>query len=98
MREQALENYSLFAGGFFLGDIIMGASTGFVAVYDLKRLVVMKPRLIASYYVFRGTFYCDLLAAVPVIPEVSHLTSFPAGFPMSFTLKSLNIQWTKNVR
>lgn len=51
-------------------DIIMGASTGFVAVYDLKRLVVMKPRLIASFYIFRGTFYCDILAALPVIPEV----------------------------
>ena len=51
----------------------MGCSTGFVAVYSLKRLVVMKPQLIIRFYMTKGTFWCDLISALPVIVEVSLL-------------------------
>ena len=34
-----------------------------MAVYNLKRLVVMKPRLIASFYVMQGSFWCDVISA-----------------------------------
>lgn len=64
----------------------MGVSTGFVAVYDLKRLVVMKPRLIASFYIFKGTFFCDLLAALPVIPEVGYGVGSAAFTSLSYTI------------
>lgn len=59
-----------FAGTIFLVDLFMGCSTGFVAVYNLKRLVVMKPSLIAEFYITHGTFWFDLISALPVIAEV----------------------------
>lgn len=70
---QARDAFPRAAGVLFLIDIAMGCSTGFVAVYNLKRLVVMKPRLIASFYILRGTFISDTLSALPVIIEVTKL-------------------------
>jgi hypothetical protein len=49
---------------------VLGFNTGFVVIYNLKRLVVMSPPQIAKFYFFRGTFIWDLLSALPVIAEV----------------------------
>ena len=51
-------------------DILMGFSTGFVVIYNLRRKVIRDPRLIAEYYTRYSTFVVDLLAALPIIAEV----------------------------
>ena len=60
----------MFPGVAFWIDIFMGFTTGFVPTYNLKRMIVMQPRLIAEYYVVHGTFICDFIAALPIIAEV----------------------------
>ena len=58
------------AGVVFWVDIIMGFAIGFVAVYNLKRLVILDLRLIADFYIWKSTFFCDVIAALPIIAEV----------------------------
>ena len=58
------------AGVVYWLDIVMGFSTGFVVIYNLRRKVIRDPRMIAEYYMRYSTFVVDLLAALPVIAEV----------------------------
>lgn len=58
------------AGTVYWLDIVMGFSTGFVVIYNLRRKVVTEPRLVAEYYMWHSTFFADLLAALPLIAEV----------------------------
>ncbi len=58
------------AGVVYWLDILMGFSTGFVVIHNLRRKVIRDPRLIAEYYVRYSTFFVDLLAALPLIAEV----------------------------
>ncbi|KAK9787129.1 hypothetical protein WJX73_004779 [Symbiochloris irregularis] len=57
----------------YLWDIIMGFTTGFIIVHNLKRRVVRRPDLIAKYYIFHSTFFVDLFTVVPVAAEIVEL-------------------------
>lgn len=60
----------LLAGLMFWLDIGAGFTTGFFAIYNLKRLAVTSPSLIARYYVFHSSFWYDLVSAIPAVAEV----------------------------
>jgi len=67
------------AGAIFWLDIFLSFNTGFVVIYNLKRVVVMSPAQIAEFYIFRGTFMYDLVSALPIIAEVVVLCIPGAG-------------------
>ena len=79
----------LIAGSMYWIDILANFMTGFVVrhQFNLKRKLVMEPHLIALYYVRHGTFFPDLIAALPFIVEASQLASFPC-LPVSFSFQA----------
>lgn len=65
-----LSDTDALPGTVYWIDIVMGFSTGFVVIYNLRRKVVTEPKLVAEYYMWHSTFFVDLLAALPLIAEV----------------------------
>lgn len=45
--------------------------TGLVIVNSLRQAVVMDRKMVAVHYIFRGTFFIDILAVAPLWVEVS---------------------------
>ncbi|KAK9816960.1 hypothetical protein WJX72_007507 [[Myrmecia] bisecta] len=58
------------AGALFWLDILVQFRTGFVVSYNLKRRLIMAPDLVAEFYLRHGTFWADLISALPVIAQV----------------------------
>jgi len=50
-------------------DIIYNFRTAFITVHNLRRSIVRDPGLIAEYYMRHGSFWPDLLAALPIVAE-----------------------------
>ncbi|KAL4442414.1 hypothetical protein ABPG77_004998 [Micractinium sp. CCAP 211/92] len=59
----------------YIGDIFMGFHTGFVAAYDVRRALVMEGSSVAHYYIWHGHFMTDLVATLPIIPEIVATTA-----------------------
>jgi len=57
------------AGAIYVLDIIYNFRTAFITVHNLRRSIVRDPGLIAEYYMRHGTFWPDLLAALPIVAE-----------------------------
>eukprot|EP00887_Chlorella_sp_A99_P004770 scaffold4.g4770.t1 len=58
------------ATALYVGDMAMGFHVGFVAAHDVKRALVMEGAKVADYYVRHGSFLADLLATLPIVPEL----------------------------
>ena len=70
LRQAGLTVGAFAAGIIYVLDIVYNFRTAFIVVHNLRRCVVRDPALIAEYYVRHGTFWPDLLAALPIVPEV----------------------------
>ncbi|GAB4823679.1 hypothetical protein N2152v2_010725 [Parachlorella kessleri] len=55
---------------FYLADILFSFHVGFVVRHDVRRLLVLEPRKVALYYVAHGQFLVNLIACLPVVPEI----------------------------
>ena len=63
-------------GAIYVLDLLMGFAMGFTVEHNLKRRVIMRPDLIARYYVLHNTFTTDFISAMAIIPEVSCCQAF----------------------
>ncbi|KAL4447902.1 hypothetical protein ABPG75_005121 [Micractinium tetrahymenae] len=54
----------------YVGDILMGFHTGFIAAYDVRRALVMEGPKVAHFYIWHGHFLTDAIATMPIIPEI----------------------------
>ena len=64
-------SFQLNAGAIYVLDLLMGFAMGFTVEHNLKRRVIMRPDLIARYYVLHNTFTTDFISAMAIIPEVN---------------------------
>ena len=62
-------------------DLMMGFCLGFTVEHNLKRRVIMRPDLIARYYLLHNTFLTDFFSAMAIIPEVGCCTLALASLP-----------------
>lgn len=59
------------AGMVYVADVLMNFQIGMVLTKSMHARLVMEGRLVAWYYIRRGTFVLDVLASLPVWPEVA---------------------------
>ena len=55
----------------YVVDMFMQFHIGFVAAYDIRRLLVMRRGFIAENYIRRGGFVIDALSVVSIAPELA---------------------------
>lgn len=59
-------------GVFFLADLIIQFHVGFVATSgSMRRLLVMNGRLIAQFYVKKGTFFIDAISTAAWVGQIT---------------------------
>ena len=68
--QAALQLVVVNAGMVFFADLVLGFHTGYVVTFNFKRKVVMDGRLVAKFYVLRGTFVVDFLSTCAWITQV----------------------------
>lgn len=48
---------------FYVADMCLNFSVGFVVQYDVQRALVMEGRKVAAFYIRHGTFVVDFIAS-----------------------------------
>ncbi|PRW51012.1 12-oxophytodienoate reductase 11 isoform B [Chlorella sorokiniana] len=76
---------------FYIADIAMGFHTGFIC--DVRRALIMEAGKVAQYYVRHGGFWVDLIAALPIIPELvfSSVPSDATAYKWFYALRLLRL-------
>ncbi|RMZ52856.1 hypothetical protein APUTEX25_000975 [Auxenochlorella protothecoides] len=71
----------MVGSAIYVADMLLNFSSAFVVQWDLKHMLIMDGRHVASYYVLHGGFLVDLVATLPIIPEVIIAASPSANAP-----------------
>ncbi len=58
------------AGALYAIDVFLNLHIGFVLSKSMRQRLLMDGRQVAHLYLFHGTLIVDVLAIIPVIPEV----------------------------
>jgi len=58
------------AACFYLAAIYFEFSTGFIARYDVHRMLIMRGTSVAGRYIQHGGFWVDLIATLSIVPEI----------------------------
>lgn len=65
-------------GLFFIIDLFLSFHVGFLATYNIRKILVLKGRLIAKYYIIHGSFVIDFLSAMAWLIQIVMLISYYA--------------------
>ncbi|KAK9809148.1 hypothetical protein WJX72_010205 [[Myrmecia] bisecta] len=58
------------AGAVFGVDLFLGFQVGFVVTYNLRKKAIMDGRLIARYYIRKGTFLVDAISTIAWLAQI----------------------------
>ncbi|GAB4817520.1 hypothetical protein N2152v2_004566 [Parachlorella kessleri] len=58
------------AGVVFFGDLVINFHVGFIATYNMHKVLVLNGKLVARYYITKGSFLSDLSSSVAWLGQV----------------------------